>query len=399
MNVNLNIQVFKLILIIICVCSLPLFLIMAIDEYNLASRLVAWILFCFGTYPMVKYFWSRSQNYLPVLELILLSYVIAFALPVLFQTEHYHNIKMLYPGEQPVTTTLLLALFGMVALFTGYKLSPNILRRLRVPRLSLNGANYKLKYYAFFISILFLLSWATSFGSFQGLVNIFMSRDLGIALLAILYYRKELGRYAKLGSLLVLIAMVLVGVSTSLTQAMIQPLMIWFICRWLVTGKLEVRYLALGLVVIMLIQPVKLEYRKAFWNQSEVLTPIQQAGIFSVLFYNYWFIPSDKEADDSMSTRSSLLLQTAHVIDWTPNTVPYRGGDTLLTMFSSFIPRAIWPAKPIAQQANIYYALDYGVTTSQGAETTMFGVGHLGEVYMNLGPIGIVPIFFLLGIF
>ena len=29
----------------------------------------------------------------------------------------------------------------------------------------------------------------------------------------------------------------------------------------------------------------------------------------------------------------------------------------------------------------------------------MFGVGHLGEVYMNLGPIGIVPIFFLLGIF
>jgi hypothetical protein len=246
---------------------------------------------------------------------------------------------------------------------------------------------------------LFIFSWSTSFGAFQGLINILVNRDLGVALLALLYYRNCMGLKGKVFTLFLVGLLVLIGVSTSMTQAMLQPIMVWFICRWLVTGKLEIRYVLAGVLLILLIQPVKLEYRKAYWSIADQLTPIQQAGIFAGSFVNYWFLSNDRKFDESSSSRSSLLLQTAHVVDWTPEIVPYRNGETLATIFLAWIPRPLWPDKPISQQANIYYALDYGVTTPEGAKKTMYGVGHLGEVFMNLGIGGIFPVYFLIGIF
>lgn len=390
---------FRWFLLIFYLCFLIAFMAFARDEYTVLSRFLAWVVFVFGTLPMIHYVFNRSSAYLPVIEVILLSYVNAFALPVFFQTQQYHNVKILYVEEQPVTLTLLLALVGMVALYFGYKIAPSLYKALKVPKMKLNVRNSVLLIYGFLVCILFISSWSISFGVFQGLINILVNRDLGVALLALLYYRNCMGIKAKAFTLFLVGCLVLIGVSTSMTQAMLQPIMVWFICRWLVTGKLEIRYVVVGILVILLVQPVKLEYRKAFWSLQDQLSPLQQAGIFAGLFVNYWLLSTDRQLDESSSSRSSLLLQTAHVVDWTPDVVPFRNGDTLATVFVAWVPRPLWPDKPIMQQANIYYALDYGVSTRQGIKTTMYGVGHLGEIFMNLGVGGIFPVYVLIGIF
>ena len=398
-NTKAKINRFSGFMLLGCLCSLIAFMVFAKDEYSIISRFVAWAVFVFGTFPMLRYLLNRSDVYLPVAELILLSYVNAFALPVFFQTEQYLNVKMLYVQEQPVTLTLLLAFVGMIALYFGYKTSPSFLKIFLVPKMKINVRNSILVIYGFLVCILFISSWTISFGAFQGLVNILVNRDLGVALLALLYYRNCMGIAGNAFTLFLVAVLVLIGVSTSMTQAMLQPIMVWFICRWLVTGKLEIRYVLVGIIVVLLIQPVKIEYRKAFWSVQDQLSPVQQASIFAGSFVNYWFLSTDRELHESSSSRSSLLLQTAHVVDWTPYVVPYRNGETLATIFVAWIPRPLWPDKPISQQANIYYALDYGVSTREGIKSTMFGVGHLGEIFMNFGIAGIFPVYFLIGMF
>ena len=155
-----------------------------------------------------------------------------------------------------------------------------------------------------------------------------------------------------------------------------------------------------GAVVFVLLQPVKLEYRDVVLREnSQSISVVDKIDQFAEVFYEYWFLDStDNKIVESVTTRTSLLLQTAHVIDWTPAVVPYRNGETFQYMFVTLVPRVIWPNKPVAQQANIDYAIDYGVTSVEGTKRSMFGVGHLGEVFMNFGPLGILPMYILIGI-
>jgi hypothetical protein len=127
---------------------------------------------------------------------------------------------------------------------------------------------------------------------------------------------------------------------------------------------------------------------------------MEKIGLFADLFAKHW-LSSDLgsgRATESTVNRSSLLLQTAHVLDWTPDVVPYENGRTFAYFLIGWVPRFLWPDKPIAQEANIKYAINYGVTTEEGIERTMFGVGELGEAFMNFGAAGIFPVFFILGI-
>jgi hypothetical protein len=158
-------------------------------------------------------------------------------------------------------------------------------------------------------------------------------------------------------------------------------------------------------LLFVLLQPVKLGYRSISLLSENQLSSVEKIVLFSNLFYSYWVNPESYQllesvsARESTSTRTSLLLQTAHVIDWTPDIVPYKEGKTLYFMLVTWIPRFVWPDKPTAQQANINFAIDYGITSVEGIERTMFGVGQLGEVFMNFGSVGILPMFVLIGIF
>lgn len=392
-------RVHPIVLLIGYVVALIVFALFSLAEYTLLSSVLAWVLFVIGTYPFVLYINSK-KTYLPVIELVLLVYVSAFSLPILFESEHVILIKTLYADTEPIALTLSIVILAVCSMYFGFRVAPLVFNIIQVPRLNLVCHPTKLYYYAIVLEILFLGKGLIDSPEVSGLLNIIANQDISIAILALLFYSNVLSSGQKAVSLSVLIFAILYGVTTSSTQSMLQPILIWGCCRWIAVRKFELRFVVLLVILFVLIQPVKLEYRSIWRDSNTSASMFNKLDSFSTIFRNHWFSSSDlaEKIDDSTGNRSSLLLTSAHVVDFTPDIVPYLNGKSYYYMFSFFIPRLIWADKSTAQEGNIYYATSYGITTVEGAETTMYGVGQLGEAVMNFGIIGIVPVFLLIGL-
>jgi hypothetical protein len=92
--------------------------------------------------------------------------------------------------------------------------------------------------------------------------------------------------------------------------------------------------------------------------------------------------------------RSYLADSFGAVLMYTPRVYPYRLGATWLELFYFWVPRAVWPTKPLSA------SLDFGHTyMSSFFERTesYFSPSLLGDAYLNLGPIGIVLVYLVLG--
>jgi hypothetical protein len=89
---------------------------------------------------------------------------------------------------------------------------------------------------------------------------------------------------------------------------------------------------------------------------------------------------------DSALLRMSYVNVSAYVVDQFDSGTP---GTTLNYALASFVPRALWPDKPVISELgeNLYSELT-------GKTGTSFGVGHFGEAYWNNGWIGL-PLFLI----
>lgn len=381
--------------------SLFLFVEFSVDGYSQFSRVLAWLVFVVGTLPIVLHIINLDGR-LPVVELLLLAYVNAFSLPIFFESKNTILVKTLLPENEPVAFCLFLVFLSIVSLQLGFKFASNIFRALKIPHLIVSCSDIILFHYALFICLFSLIFGINNLGEWSVLMGYIFPIDMGIAILALLYYSENIA-YGSLGRvlcILILMLVVLSGLGTGMTQAVLQPLVIWFICRWMVTRKIPVLSICLLICVFVLTQPVKLEYRDKVYSDANYSGGlVENIDLYSSTFYEYWFSSGSSAAlVESNSTRTSLLLQTSHVIDWTPEVVPFMYGQTLKFMLVTWIPRFLWPDKPVAQQANIDFAINYGVTNADGALTSMFGAGQLAEIFMNFGVIGVIPMYLFIGI-
>lgn len=401
MNTNAMFKsIFLRIVALLYLFSLFLFVEFSTDGYSMVSRILAWLVFVLGTLPTAIHITNPNGRF-PVVELVLLAYVNAFSLPVFFESQNTLGVKTLFPDSLPVALCLVLVLVAILSLQLGFRFASDIFKLLRFPALDIHCSDKSLFRYALLICFFSIASGAVDFGEFGVIVGYIFPIDMGIAILAFLYYSgdKPLGAAARVFSIVVLLFMVLRGLGTGTTQAMLQPLFVWFICRWLLTRKIPILSICLLVGVFILTQPVKLEYRDRVYSDANYSGGIvNNISLYSKTFSEYWFSSrSTPSLVESNSTRTSLLLQTSHVIDWTPDVVPFMYGETLKFMLVTWIPRFLWPNKPTAQQANIDYAINYGVTSVEGTLTTMFGAGQLADAFMNFGPIGLVPIYLFIG--
>jgi len=375
------------------------FMIYAQEGYSDESRFVGWFLFVLTTAPALAYY-INNKHYVPILELVLLNYALSFSLPVLYQNSHAILIETLRPETVPVTETLVYCVLAVVSLYIGYKSASKIYTNFHIPRINLRSNEDKLFIFAVVMQLIYLLNLVKVSPVFANVAHVAISPLLNTAILALLYYKGVLSNKAKLMALVLLGILVMKGVISSMTEAILAPLLVWFICRWMVIKKVPLLFIFVAVILFILLQPVKLEYRNLVWHQGITMNQVDRFNLYVDLFKKQWLTASsdDREIVESTQSRTSLLLATAHIVDWTPSVVPYRNGETLSYMFVAWVPRFLWPEKPTAQEANIHYAIDYGITSKKGTETAMFGAGHLGEVYMNFGLLGVMPVYFILGL-
>lgn len=379
--------------------ALGLFYLFSAEGYGNVDRFFSWLVFVLGTLPILI-FLDRNKRGVPIVELIILAYVLAFSLPIFFETENRIINTTLIPEDLPVAMCLIMTMVAIVSLWIGSRIAPAIFKTLGVPIFSIQCDNNRLFYFGASIVLIGLMIRELELGVLKAPLTIAFSPELGIALIALLYYTGQLSSINRWLALVILVSSVVFGVESARTQSVLLPFIIWFFCRWLVNKKAIILPILAGLIVFVLFQPVKLEYRNIVSvGDISASGSFERLRLLGNLFDDYWLsLNSGRQVEESTFTRTSLLLQTSHVIDMTPKVVPFKNGSTLEFMYITLIPRFIWPDKPTAQEANVDFAIDYGITTVEGTQTTMFGVGHLGDAFMNFGAYGILPLFILIGI-
>lgn len=80
----------------------------------------------------------------------------------------------------------------------------------------------------------------------------------------------------------------------------------------------------------------------------------------------------------------------------TPSKVPFWNGETYMQLLYLFIPRIIWPDKPV-----FTFWHDFGIAygfLSTDDQTTSVGLSYLGEGYMNYGYPGMYTVALLFGV-
>ena len=86
--------------------------------------------------------------------------------------------------------------------------------------------------------------------------------------------------------------------------------------------------------------------------------------------------------------RVTLILTLTHVVDKTPDPVPYWAGETYKPLFTSMIPRAVWPGKPEERTGNAF-GRRYGILAETERQLS-FNLPWITEMYANFGRAGVI---------
>lgn len=385
--------------------AFPLFFYGALPLYSSMQRLLAWCLFVAGILPLVRIL--RAPKGVPLIQLVAAQYAVQFALPVFFE-DHLDTLNgPQLPDNDAITRTLICALLALASIGVGYWVARRHLHlRLRWLTFEADAKRLFVCGVVLCVGALALNTAAAFVGSgFERPLYAVFSLDLGLALLACMYYRKQLVPWQALVARLLVVMSVAAGLAGGMTQSAVQPIVIWMLCGWVLRRKRPILGLLFIAAAFFLLQPVKGTYRRVVWFADRPYSLSEKLSLYSDLLRDQWLNRSTgsdemvESVKDAASDRLSLLLTTAHYIDWTPQQVDYKHGETLTYLFYTLIPRFVWPQKPTAQEANRILPIEYELQAPESAETgTMFGVGHVAEAYVNYGLFGIVPVFLLLGV-
>src|SRR4051812_35330277 len=198
---------------------------------------------------------------------------------------------------------------------------------------------------------------------------------------------------------------VVAGLSSGWLGTLIWP---GIICALIyITEGRRIPVLTATLVVgaVMFLQVGKSAFRELYWSGQNQGTTTERL--------QFWVEQSASKWSDALNGRGtetsgglasktvgrlSLLTQAAHVIDWTPEIVPFQYGRTYSYLAVTFIPRFLWPDKPTVSEANQFYQVAYGLTAQNELHKVSIAVGFLTEGFINFGWWGVIGATYCVGL-
>jgi hypothetical protein len=144
------------------------------------------------------------------------------------------------------------------------------------------------------------------------------------------------------------------------------------------------------------VQSIKQDYRTAVMSQQSV----EAMDRISILGEMIWKKVGGTGGDEYGAQFNDVLVRfnqgwiVARVMKQVPDEIPYAGGETLLdAAIYSVIPRALSPEKPEGASQALFGRYT-GIQLPYG---TAMGLGVLGELYANFGPMGGIIATFIYG--
>jgi hypothetical protein len=383
------------------------------NEITVIQALAGFILLLM---PWTTYWkWRKLKDTeVPLFSMIAGIYWLYYAFP-LFWGDRY-SVSTLSAGafvtEEAVTSAIILVLVGVVAFWLGMKLGVG--KRFvpkRIPDIPTNPMRWDWLRVLLLVGTLSSLSETALYALGYNLSQFMLTVLTLIPIVSYsILFRNYLKGQAKGSDRFLLIAFVslriVIGMASGWMGAlgflMITTAVIYIYER----KRFPVLLVVFMVVYVLFFQVGKFAMRQKYWYDNEQASKIERIATWVDESMKKWGEAISDPTGELMRniiyvslSRTSLLTQTANIIELTPSTIPYQYGQTYSYIVVAFIPRFIWPDKPSANDANQFYQVAYGLTAEEDLENGSFAAGTLAEGYINFGWLGVVGLMLLLGIF
>lgn len=337
---------------------------------------------------------------IPFVPLIGVIFAVYYGLPVLL-ADRVTGLQ-LEAEVWAIRDALALALVGWLALLLGYRLFGTRLRRVAPLRLDWDPRRAS-RLATALVPLGFLASVAHRLVDLPGAVAqpVRLAASLlpvGIGIVILQARRGQLPRRVGWFAWLVLAPGYLaIELSGGLLGAVVMGGLLLCMLIWGTGGRIPLVAFAVGAVAVVTLRAGAHEYRQVMNNQEHLLAsnPVERAG--QLLAISAGTLHDESLADrlDKISDRFSQVVAFAYVLERTPEAVPHWGGETYLSLPSAFIPRFLWPDKPV-KDVGQRFGHRYGIL-DPGDRTTSINLPQLVEFYVNFGLLGVLAGMFTLG--
>lgn len=195
----------------------------------------------------------------------------------------------------------------------------------------------------------------------------------------------------------------LAGLSSGSMSPTLSPWVSLAMFTWVVERRAPWRPALFVLGLMLILNPAKHTYREIVWfgGGSRDFSLLERASVWQEAVVKTWSGEADQSARNLESTtdRISLLVYAAQGIEWVPSPVPETGFARWWDIPSAFVPRILWPEKPILTiENNVAYTTTFGLQTTETSRTATIAFPIVVDGYWAAGYLGVVVGGVLLGL-
>lgn len=348
--------------------------------------------------------WARRRiNSLPVFETLLLTGANTYALPLL----NGHSALAGYPPE-----TITRAIFGVVlfqivaiAVFTSTPVRPGTSRFWREEVITRDIGRWMLAGVAINTAYLCINAFTTLIPETLG--SVFRAVFFGIGIISSFIASRRLGSgqlsRTETAFFIANLAIQVVAMLTSLYLVSAMSLLLLTLIGYIsASGRIPVITTLACLAVLAVLHNGKSPMRNKYWHEDDrtVPTVAELPSFFSEWFTNGLTYREDSEQGKmtgKLVERSSLIQMLCLVVNFSPACQPFLYGETYADIPAQFVPRLVWPDKPLGHVSNSRLSVYYGLQSEEETAKTTIGFGMLSEAYANFGYYGLAGLGLVVG--
>jgi len=372
-------------------------LLQANDSISRLQAAYAAVIVLLGAVPSLVALINESERALiPLMPLHGIFYSATFGLPALSTKTSWLSVD-----AEIISEALELTIFGLLCLYIGYYSFKKYAARIRPIAVRSTSTFQQVTVGWLFFGGFLAFQFAPVLRTLPSVGQ--LSVPVGYLSLGILTLLALSGKLSRVSVLLLIMAigltLLLTTLSGSLASAVFFLVFIGIII-WNKTRRFPT-YVAVSILLIaILLNPVKMIYRDFVWYGNNSSASVYEKAILLVEVVQEYYSDSDilevLDQDTTTINRLSHISTLAYVVDLTPKLVPYWRGDSYRTLWTSFIPRALWPEKPEATIGQ-----DFGHRYFLISESNLFtsiNLPWLVEFYANYGVLGVFGGMFFVGV-
>lgn len=347
-----------------------------------------------------------SRRPIPLLPLIGLLYGLYFALPVLLDAELLYFGVWIDPARDYGPAVEIAAL-GWGGILIGY----GALCRARPWRMfdamtpsDVSTQRWAARLIVFGLVVRLLMVTVPAAQALAGLA-VFMG-SLATFGLAVLVMAWRQGRLVSINRVLVVASVFILGmleVASGAISGLLLLFLILGLAYWAASparvGLLAVVAFVICVSFAITFKGVLQDFRQTTWTSDSNLDVVERAELAGQLFQSQitaegpvGALTSGSNVTASRSSNADLL---AEVIRRTPSNIPFWDGHTYLSLVGAFVPRLLWPDKPVKDLGQ-EFGHRYGYLDPSD-QSTSINFPWLVEAYANFGRMGVAVVCILIG--